>query len=167
MGPTNVALVRLFRADNDLRAAQARLDEAGKNVRLQERRVHDLEAKLKDAQTRLKQQQSRAGQMDLDMRARDAHIEKLRTQQQTAKNNKEYQAFLIEINTAKVKRGKVEYEAMKLMAENEKGTQEVAALNTALEGERAKLTTVKAQLGETIAKHQAEVDALKPARETA
>jgi hypothetical protein len=48
MGPTNVALVKLFRADNDLRDAQNRLDEAGKNVRLQERRVNDLEAKLKD-----------------------------------------------------------------------------------------------------------------------
>ena len=38
MGPTNVALVKLFRADADLREAQTRLDEAGKNVRLQERR---------------------------------------------------------------------------------------------------------------------------------
>ena len=39
MGPTNVALVKLFNADRELRAAQTRLDEAGKNVRLQERRV--------------------------------------------------------------------------------------------------------------------------------
>ena len=167
MGPTNVALVKLFRADADLREAQNRLDEAGKNVRLQERRVADLEAKLKDAQARLKQQQSRAGQMDLDMRARDAHIEKLRTQQQTAKNNKEYQAFLVEINTAQVDRGKVEDEAVKLMGEVEKGTQEVAALNIALETERGKLATIKSQLAETIAKHQAEVDALKPARDAA
>jgi predicted nucleic acid-binding Zn-ribbon protein len=167
MGPTNVALVKLFRADAELREAQNRLDEAGKNVRLQERRVADLEAKLKDAQTRLKQQQSRAGQLDLDMRARDAHIEKLRTQQQTAKNNKEYQAFLVEINTAKVDRGKVEDEAVRVMGEVEKGQQEAAALNTALEGERAKLATIKAQLADTIARHEAEVDALKPAREQA
>ena len=167
MGPTNVALVKLFRADAELREAQNRLDEAGKNVRLQERRVADLEAKLKDAQTRLKQQQSRAGQLDLDMRARDAHIEKLRTQQQSAKNNKEYQAFLVEINTGKVDRGKVEDEAVRVMGEVEKGQQEVAALNAALEGERTKLTTIKAQLADTIARHQAEVDALKPAREQA
>ena len=167
MGPTNVALVKLFRADQDLRAAQERLDEAGKNVRLQERRVNDLDAKLKDAQSRLRQQQSRAGQLDLDMRSRDAHIEKLRTQQQTAKNNKEYQAFLVEINTGKVDRAKVEDEAVKVMEQVEKGQQEVAALNAALEGERAKLTAVKSQLSETLAKLQAEVDALKPAREEA
>lgn len=167
MGPTNVALVKLFRADSALRDAQNRLDEAGKNVRLQERRVNDLDQKLKDAQARHKQQQSRAAQLDLDMRARDAQIEKFRTQQQTAKNNKEYQAFLVEINTAKVDRGKVEDEAVRVMGEVEKGQQEVAALITALEGERAKLTTIRSQLADTIAKHQAKVDALKPAREQA
>lgn len=167
MGPTNVALVKLFRADAHLRDAQNRLEEAGKNVRLQERRVTDLDAKLKDAQVRLRQQQARAGQLDLDLRARDAHIEKLRTQQQTTHNNKEYQAFLVEINTAKVDRGKVEDEAMKVMGEVEKGTQEVAALGEALEGERVKLGTIKSQLAETIAKQQAEVDALKPARDQA
>jgi len=167
MGPTNVALVKLFRAEQDLREAQARLDEAGKNVRVQERRVNDLDAKLKDAQTRLRQQQSRAAQLDLDMRSRDAHIEKLRTQQQTAKNNKEYQAFLVEINTGKVDRSKVEDDAVKVMETVEKGQQEVAALNAALETERGKLTTVKTQLSDTLAKLQAEVDALKPARELA
>jgi predicted nucleic acid-binding Zn-ribbon protein len=167
MGPTNVALVKLFRADAELREAQNRLEEAGKNVRLQERRVADLDAKLKDAQARQKQQQSRAGQLDLDMRARDAHIEKLRTQQQSAKNNKEYQAFLVEINTAKVDRGKVEDEAVRVMGEVEKGQQEVAALVAALDGERTKLTTIKSQLADTIARHQAEVDALKPARDAA
>ena len=167
MGPTNVALVKLFQADLQLRAAQERLDEAGKNVRLQERRANDLDQKVKEAQARLKQQQSRAAQLDLDMRSRDAHIEKLRTQQQTAKNNKEYQAFLVEINTAKVDRGKVEDEAVKVMDAVEKGQAEVAALAQQLEGERAKLTAVKAQLGDTLAKLQGEVDAMKPAREQA
>ena len=167
MGPTNVALVKLFEADQKLREAQGRLEATTKNVRVQERRVRDLNDKIAATSARLKEQQAHSHNLDLDLKTRDAHVEKLRVQQQGAKNNKEYQAFLIEINTAKVDRGKVEDEAMKLMGENEKGTQEVAALSAALEAERAKLTTVKAQLGETIARHQAEVDALKPAREAA
>src|SRR4051812_17459577 len=167
MGPTNVALVKLFRAEQDLRAAQARLDEAGKNVRLQERRVNDLDAKLKDAQTRLRQQQSRAGQLDLDMRARDAHIEKLRTQQQTAKNNKEYQAFLIEINTGKVDKAKVEEEAMRLMEQADKAGAETGAITAQLDAERKRLTELAAQIDETLKALQVEVDALKPAREAA
>ena len=167
MGPTNVALVKLFNADRLLRDAQARLDEAGKNVRLQERRANDLDAKVKEAQTRLRQQQSRAAQLDLDMRARDAQIERFRTQQQTAKNNKEYQAFLMEINTAKVDRGKVEDEAVKVMDAVEKIQAEVNTLSAQLEAERTKLTQVKSQLGDTLAKLQAEVDAMKPDRDAA
>jgi len=167
MGPTNVALVNLFNADQDLRNAQAKLDEAGKNVRVQERRVHDLEQKLKDAQQRHRQHQAHAGALDVDLRSRDAHIEKLRTQQQTAKNNKEYQAFLVEINTHKLDRGKVEDEAVRTMGEVEKGQAEVATLTQQLEGERSKLATLKSQGGEVLARLQAEVDALRPARDAA
>ena len=167
MGPTNVALVALFLADQDLRNAQAKLDEAGKNVRVQERRVNDVEQKLRDAQQRLRQHQARAGALDVDLRSRDAHIEKLRTQQQSAKNNKEYQAFLVEINTHKVDRGKVEDEAVRTMGEVEKLQAEVSTLTAQLEGERAKLATLKSQGGEVLSRLQAEVESLQPARDAA
>jgi chromosome segregation ATPase len=89
MGPTNVALVRLYKADLALREAQARLDSAARNVRIQERKVAELSEKLKLAQAGLKEQQSKSGQLDLDLKSRDAHIEKLRKQQQTTHNAKE------------------------------------------------------------------------------
>src|SRR4051794_1012882 len=54
MGPTNVALVNLFRADLHLREAIARLDAAERNVRIQERRVADLAEKSKLAHTTLR-----------------------------------------------------------------------------------------------------------------
>src|SRR5438132_598938 len=107
MGPTNLALIKLFQADAALRTAQDRLDAATKNVRIQERRVNEINEKLKTAQQRLKEQQVKNSQLDLDLKTRDAHIDKLRTQQQNAKTNKEYQAFLIEINTEKVDKGKI------------------------------------------------------------
>ncbi|HEY2585719.1 MAG TPA: C4-type zinc ribbon domain-containing protein [Tepidisphaeraceae bacterium] len=167
MGPTNVALVKLFRADQALREAQARLDAAARNVRIQDRRVNDLSEKLKLAQARLKEQQAKAAGMDLDLKTRDAHIEKLRTQQQTAKNNKEYQAFLVEINTAKVDRNKVEDEAMKVLEAVERGQNEAGGLQAQLQAEQQKLQTLKQESGETVAKLQAEVDALRPARDEA
>src|SRR3954447_566102 len=84
MGPTNGALVKLFRADQALREAQERLDAPTKKHRTPESKVNDLNEKLKLAQTRHKELQARGGALDLDMRSRDAHIEKLRTQQQAA-----------------------------------------------------------------------------------
>src|SRR5688572_31820805 len=101
MGPTNVALVKLFQADQQLRAARERLDAAAKNVRVQERRVNDLAAKLKAAQQHQKELQARAANRDLDLRTRDTHTATLPTQQQTAKNNREYQAPLLQIHPPK------------------------------------------------------------------
>ena len=165
MGPTNVALVNLFRADQALRDAQERLDAATKSVRLQERRVNDLTEKLTLAQAKHRELQAKGGGHDLDLRSRDAHIEKLRDQQQAAKNSKEYQAFLVEINTLKVDKAKVEETTMAVMEQADATGKEVAELTTSLEAERAKLATVKSQIGDTAVNLQAEIDSLTGPRE--
>jgi hypothetical protein len=167
MGPTNIALVKLFRADEALRGAQARLDAAARNVRIQDRRVADLAEKLQLAQTKLKQNQAQAAQLDLDLRSRDEQIERLRTQQQTARNNKEYQAFLVEINTGKVDRNKVEDDAMKVLETVEREQNEVGSMQGQLEAERKKLETLQAESGDTVKRLTAEVEALRPARDAA
>lgn len=167
MGPTNVALVKLFRADQALRESQERLDAATKNVRIQERKTNDLAERLKLASSKHRELQARGANLDLDMRSRDVQIEKLRTQQQIAKNNKEYQAFLVEINTQKVDRAKVEEDAMKVLEQTEAAGKESVELQTMLDAERAKLTQMKSQMSATIAKLQAEIDSLKAPREAA
>lgn len=167
MGPTNVALVKLFEADRKLRDVQAKLEAASHNVRIQERRVNDLSEKLRLAQQTHKERQARSSQMDLELKARDAHIEKLRTQQQAAKNNKEYQALLVEINTRKVDRAKIEEQALANLEFLEKLKVEGAGYTTGLAAEKAKLDAMKAQSGDQLAALQIEVDAVKPERETA
>lgn len=167
MGPTNVALVKLFRADQALRDAQSRLDAAARNVRIQERRVADLTEKLKSAQIKLRELQSKGGQLDLDLKTRDAHIEKLRTQQQTTHNNKEYQAFLIEISTAKVDRNKVEDEAMTVLEAVERDQNEVGAMQVQLQAEQQKLQTLRDQGSAMLTKLEGEVKSLQPARDEA
>lgn len=167
MGPTNVSLVRLFQADQALRAAQARLDAAQKNVRVQERRVNDLSEKLDAATASLREHQADSGRLDLEIKSHDAQIERLREQQKTATNSKVYQTFLVEINTAKVDRGKVEDEAIVAMEAVEKGQAETASLSAQLEGERSKLEEMRSQIGQTVTRLKAEVTALEPARDAA
>jgi len=167
MGPINIALVKLYFADQKVRAAQRRLDEASKDVRIQERRVNDLSEKHAVAAGRHKEQQSQSAQLDLDIKTRDARIERLRTQQQTAKNNKEYQAFLLEINTEKVDKTKVEDQLLVVMEQVEKQAAEVKELATNLEAEKTKLAELKSKIGDKLAALQAEIDALKPDRTAA
>jgi predicted nucleic acid-binding Zn-ribbon protein len=167
MGPTNVALVKLFQADQKLREAQGRLDATTKNVRVQERRVKDLTDRIHATSARLKEQQAHGHNLDLDLKTRDAHIEKLRTQQQQAKNNKEYQAFLVEINTGKVDRNKIEEDAIKVLTEIEKLQGELKEMNAQLEGEKSKLTTMQGEITDRTASLRAEIDSIKPEREAA
>jgi hypothetical protein len=167
MGPINIALVKLFQADEKLRQAQGRLDSVSKNVRVQERKVADLSERLRLEQATLKEQQSQTAQLDLDLKTRETKIERLRAQQQNSKNNREYQAFLVEINTEKVDKGKSEEELLKLMASVEKLQTEVKELAASVEAETSKLKAMRAEIGERVKELQAEIDSLHPLREAA
>src|SRR3982750_2885973 len=165
MGPTNIALVRFYQADQQVRAAQAKLEAATKDVRIQERRVNDLAERQRLGAAELRELQSQSGQLDLDIKTRDVHIDKLRTQQQAAHNNKEYQAFLVEINTQKVDKTKVEDQLLGVMEQGEKQQKETSGLGTMLEAERTRLEQMKAQINDKIKALQAEIDTLIPARD--
>jgi predicted nucleic acid-binding Zn-ribbon protein len=167
MGPTIVALVKLYLSDQKVRAAQSRLDDASRNLRLHERRVTEAAEKHKLASANHMQQQSTTAQLELDLKTRDAHIERLRVQQQTAKNNKEYQAFLLEINTEKADKVKIEDQTLKAMEVVETLAAEQKATGAVLEAETEKLTKLKSEISDRLTKLQAEVDALKPARDAA
>ncbi|WP_428939305.1 zinc ribbon domain-containing protein [Fontivita pretiosa] len=167
MGPTNIALVKLFEADQRMRAAQARLEAASRDVRVQERRVSDLVEKHRLASATLMEARAKAGQVELDLKSREAHIEKLRLQQQQAKTNKEYQAFLVEINTEKVDKAKIEDELIKLMEQVERGQKQLAELASQLEAERSKLASLREGISDKLAALQAEVEALRVPRDEA
>jgi predicted nucleic acid-binding Zn-ribbon protein len=167
MGPTNIALVKLLRADAALREATERYDAANKTVKSQELRLADLNEKLKLAQSNHREHQSKAANLELDVKTRDERIERLRTQQQVASNNKEYQAFLTEINTEKVDKGKAEDEQLKEMEQVEKFATEIKALQNSIEEETKKHQTTKEQLGGKLSELQAQVDQLRPIRDAA
>jgi predicted nucleic acid-binding Zn-ribbon protein len=167
MGPTNVALVKLFRANEALREAQDRLNAASKNVRVQERKVNDLAERVKLAHSQLRELQSKGGQLELDVKTREARIEKLRLQQQNTTNNREYQVFLLEIGAEKVDRGKSEDELLNVMQSIENGQAALKELTDQQNAENEKLTALRNQIGQALTKLQAEVDALKPARDEA
>lgn len=167
MGPTNEALVKLFKADQVYRQAQARYDAAAKNVRMQERRLDELKAKLATTSASLRELQTRAASIDLDIKTRDARIERFRSQQQTAKNNKEYQTFLIEINTEKVDKAKIEDELLKVMEQVEGVQAETTQFAAQVEAESQKLISMREQITQRLDEIKSEVDSLRPARDAA
>lgn len=165
MGPTNSALVNLFHADQQLRDAQGRLAAVTKNVRIQERRVHDQQARLDELQQKLQQQQKQSAALDMELKVRDQRIEKFRAQQQQTKNNREYQALLVQINTDKVDRNKIEEAAMKVLEISETDSAAIKELSAQLTAEREKLATMQSQVEQKVAELNAEINTLQPARD--
>ena len=162
MGPTNVALVKLFHADQKCRLAQSRYDAASRDVRIQERKVSALQEKLEATNLQLREQQATSGTTDLDIRSREIHIEKLREQQQTTTNNKEYQAFLVQINTEKVDKGKSEDALLHLMGSVETLQAEGQQLVLQIETETQKLKAMSEKITEKLATIKSEIDRLTP-----
>jgi predicted nucleic acid-binding Zn-ribbon protein len=167
MGPSNLALVELYRADQSLREAVGHLESVTREVRQQETRNAQTSARLTSAQTRLRELQSKSANLELDLKMREEHIEKLRNRQSMAANNKEYQALLVEINTAKVDRAKVEEATIKMMEQVETVSTEVKNVGAILAADDAKLAELRQKVGDKAAAAQAEVDRLRPARDAA
>jgi len=165
MGPTNVALVKLFRVEQGLGAAQGRLESASSSVRILERRIGDLSENLKLAQAQLRERQAKVGELDLDIQTREAKIERFRSQQQNASNHKEYQAFLTEINTEKIDKAKVEDELLRVMEAVEGIQPRIADLSAQVQSEQKRLEETQSQMSSRLAALQSEVDGQKLLRD--
>ncbi len=167
MGPTNVALYQLYQAETQLRESQRRLEAVTKNVRLQRRKVDDLTARQQTNTSELKSQQAKNGELELEIKSRDEKVEHLRSQQSQAQTNREYQAFLVEINTHKVDKGKIEEESLQLLEQIEKLQAESQSLASQLTAESAKMVDLQGSIDQRVQELTAEVDSLRPARDEA
>lgn len=167
MGPTNVALYKLYQADSRLREAEKRLEAVTKNVRLQNRKVDDLTSRQQTCSSDLVKHQAKNAELELEIKSRDEKIDRLRLQQSQAQTNREYQALLIEINTHKVDKSKLEEESLKLMETIEKLQKEVETLGNQLINEKNKLVEMQGSIDAQVREISAEVESLKPAREQA
>ena len=167
MGPTNLALLQLFRVDSDLRKANDDLDQATRGLRIQKKRAELAEQAHAATGTKLKQVKAKQMELDSDLKQRDEHIEHLRLQQQEAQNNRQYQAFLGEINTQKVERSRVEDDSTNKLQEIDVLTAQLEQQAQAAKDERRQAEELEANIGTTTAELQSRIDALQPTRDAA
>lgn len=167
MGPTNQALLALFRIDSDVRQAQNELDRATRGVRVQKKRAELAEQAHAKTVSDLKRARAQQMELDSDLKSRDEHIEHLRLQQQEAQNHKQYQAFLNEINTQKADRDKVEEQDSEKLAQIESLEKLQGEQLAAAKEERQKAEQLQAEIGDTTSRLEARIAELLPQRETA
>ena len=164
MGPTNKALLDLFRADTALREAQAKLDSATRGVRVQRKRAELAEKAHAETHGRLKHARAQQMELDSDLRGRDARIEHLRKQQMEASNHKQFQTFLVEINTQKTDRAKVEEQAVAKLAEVEQLQKQDVEQQSLAAAEHQRADKLQKEIDATTTELRQEIQRLEPLR---
>lgn len=161
-------LVRVFNVERQIRGLQGRLKSAEKFLADQDKDALGLDAKKASLDAQIKQNAVGTADREGEMKRLDAKMATLREQMNNAQTNKEYKAFLTELNTFKAERDKFEQGALELMTKADELKRQVEEINRQREdrdkirkvasGERderyneieGRLNELKAQLAEAV-----------------
>ncbi|MCW5755326.1 MAG: hypothetical protein KIT24_11520 [Phycisphaeraceae bacterium] len=136
-------LLRVFRVDQQIRGLQSRLKTAQRFLDTQERQLNDLSTRHASLQSQIRQLSASAANIEGEANQLQLRIDSLREKMNTSRTNKEYQALLVEVNTLKIDKGKLDEEALGLMAKIEELRAEAAQLESQM-SERKGIRSVAA-----------------------
>lgn len=156
-------LQNLFRVDAQLRALRSRVDAAHRYLDIQNRELHALTERKAELQQRRRQVQANIGNVEVEIKAIDERLEKLRGELNSAVNNKQYTAVLTELNTVKDQRSRAEDRVLTEMEQIEALDAELEAIDGKI-AERSKVRDVassqlqqrQADVGERVSHLEAE-----------
>ncbi len=159
-------LYDLFLADKHLRGLRGRLDAAKRRLNTQKTRLQQFEQQKREIEGQHRQAQVAAAGLEHQARDVDQKTQRLREQMNSIRNNKEYSALLVEVNTLKIDKGKLEEQALEQMERVDRFKGELDAI-TAKVADQQKLVSVAADevtaaerdLGDELAEIQAKRDA--------
>lgn len=146
-------LLRLFRVDGQLRGLQTRLHGADRFLAEQTRLVEQIDAKRGAIEGQLRQLAASTANHEGEIARVDGRTAHLREQMNSAKTNKEYKAFLGELNTLKEERDGYETAALEQM----KRSDELKAQHGALAVEREERERVRVVAADDRQKKAAEI----------
>lgn len=132
------SLLTLFRVDGQVRGLRSRLTAAERYLAGQNKQLGDLVQQQNELNTRRKHVQALIATGEVEVKSIDLRIDKLRTELNSASNNKQYSALLTELNTIKVGRGEVEEKMLAGMEQLEQLQQQLDGLQAQIQ-ERTKI----------------------------
>lgn len=127
-------LLRVYRVDRQLDGLQSRLKTAERFLQDQTSQIDTVESRRQSLEKQHRQMRATIADHEGEMARLDARIEVLREQMNTARTNKEYKAFLTEVNTLKIERDKAESAAIELLTKADELTVQLADLDKQREG---------------------------------
>jgi predicted nucleic acid-binding Zn-ribbon protein len=165
--PIHEQLHSFYLLDQQLRGLRGRLDAATRMHTVQKARLDQFATQHNEINDQLHKAQVAANAHEGQSRDSDTRIAKLREQMNAVRSNKEYQALLVEVNTAKLEKSKLEDQALEQLAK----VDELKARLTEIQGkidEQQKLVAVaQSQVDTARAEVGQQVDELTGQRQAA
>ncbi len=150
-------LRQLFLLDQQLRGMRSRLDGAMDRLKMQRKKHEQLTRQQAELNEQLKAAQVKATAAEKQSAEVEERVDHLRTQMNSVKNNKEYSALLIEVNTLKIDKSKMEDEALEQLGKVEQLKREMEAINLEIAsreklvaGADGEVTACRAELGQQL-----------------
>lgn len=109
-------LRKVFEVEKQLRGLKSRLHAAERFLAEQEKELGSIQTNRSKFETDHKQLQAQAANFEGEVKRLDARMATIKEQMDNAKTNKEYKAFLTELNTYKADRDRNEQSALELLA---------------------------------------------------
>ncbi|MBL8886309.1 MAG: hypothetical protein JNK16_06580 [Phycisphaerales bacterium] len=121
-------LLSVFKVDKQYRGLRSRLSAAEKYLAEQTRLITDIDAKRASIDAQLRQLTATGSNFEGEVKRLDARMATIRDQMNSAQTNKEYKAFLTEVNTIKADRDRQETSALEQMSKAEELRRQVEEL---------------------------------------
>ncbi len=134
-------LLKLYRVDEQLNALKSRMTSAERYFRAQSRKVKDLGGQESSLHSDILKEKATAGNFENEARTIEERMQTLRERMTTSKTNKEYTAFLTELNTIKIDKDSAESKALEYLGEVEEMESKITEIATQLT-ERKKVCEV-------------------------
>lgn len=161
MGPVLNGLKKLQSVENRLRAAKAKLARCRRNVVIQENLVRSSQNALEAKREEIQLTQIQYDRLELDLKARDEDIAKLRASLNAAKTNKEYAAVLTQLNTTKADNSKNENHILDLLKDIEADETECKEIRKQIEEQKLQLEKTRAESGDIADKYETEIQKIQ------
>jgi len=123
-------LLKLFRVDEQIEGLQTRLRAAERFLNAQHTQLEEIKQKHAAIESQVRQMSATSANLESEAAGLQERIDRLRAQMNEAKTNKQYQAFLVEVNGLKADKDKLDEQALGMMDKIEELRGELAELET-------------------------------------
>lgn len=167
MGATLDALQRLQAIEIQLRSSREQIESKHRTVEAHRRKIATLTRQSADLHEAIRRAQSEADKLELDRKAQEDHLTKLRETLNRTKTNKEYAAILTQLNTDKADALKFEDEVLAALNKVDELKKNAAELKAQLEKEQARAVELERVARETEQRLSGQLAGMEAQREEA